>query len=74
MFSCTECGHTTHRRHDLQRHMRKHAKTSFNPNLSPKIARCEPNLINPPTHDHFLVDQNSQRGFGMTPTDVANEV
>ena len=38
------------------------------------MARHEPNLINPPTNGHFLVDRNSQCGFGLSPTAVPDEV
>ena len=56
----------------MDRHSKRH--TSLGPNFPSKVARREPNLINPPTNDHFPVDRNSQRGFGMTPTDLPDEI
>ena len=63
----------------MDQHLKRHANTPFTPNLSPKVARHDPNIINPPTNDHFLehhsmLDQNTQRGFGVTPTDVPDEI
>ena len=73
-FFGTECGHTTARKHDLNRHiMKRHANTPLTSNLSPKVACREPHIINPPPNDHLL-DQNTQRGFGLSPTDVPDEV
>ena len=80
MFSCIECGHTTARKHDLQCHMKRHAKTPLSPNLSPKIARRNPNIIDSSTNDHLfeqqeihsMLAQNTQ--CGVTPTDVPDEV
>ena len=78
-FSCTECGHTTVRMHDFHRHMKRHAKTPLTPNLLPKMACCEPHIINPLPNDHLLenhsmLDQNTQRGFELSPADVPDEV
>ena len=71
-FSCTDCDYTTSRKSNLDRHFKRH--TSLGPNFPSKVARREPNLINLPTNYHFLVDRNSQRGFGLTPTAVPDEV
>ena len=65
----------------MNRHMKRHAITPLTSNLPPKVARREPKIINLPTNDHFLeqqeiqsmFDQNSQRGLGVTPTDVPEE-
>ena len=81
LFSCGDCNYTTPRKSSLNRHMKRHANTLLTPNLSPKVARRQPNIIDPPTNDRFLeqqeihsmLDQNTQRGFGVTPTDVAEE-
>ena len=53
-FSRTECGHTTARKHDFHRHMKRHAKTPLAPNLLPKVACCEPHIINPLPNDHLF--------------------
>ena len=79
MFSCTECSHTTTRKRNLHRHMKRHAKATLSPNLLPKAACRDPDVIDPPTNDPFLehhsmLDRNSQRGFGVTPTDVQDEI
>ena len=72
LFSCTDCDYVTSRKSNLDRHSKGH--TSLGPNSPPKVARRDPHLINPPTNDHFLVDRNSQRGFGLTPTAVPDKV
>ena len=85
MFSCTECGHTTVRKHDLQRLMKRHAKTPLTPNLPPRMVHRNPisNIIDPPTNDYLLEHQemkdilSNQARLGvtrMTPTDVPDEV
>ena len=86
MFSCTNCGHTTTRKHNLMHPMKIHASIHATPNLTPKVARHDPvpNIIFPPANDHLLeqleqqeiqsmFDQNTQRGFELTqmsPVDV----
>ena len=72
MFSCTKCGYTTARKHDLKRHMKKHANTPATPNLRPKVVRHDPfpTITNPPANDplheqleqqevQFMFDQNT---------------
>ena len=55
----------------MECHLKHHRKTSFNPNSPPKVARCEPDS----STNHHLLDQNTQqRGFGLSPTDVPDEV
>ena len=53
--------------------MKRHANTPLTSNLPPKVACREPHFINPPPNDHLL-DQNTQRGFGLSPTDVPDKV
>ena len=70
-FSCTDCNYTTFRKSSLDRHLKRHTKTSFNPNSPPKVARREPDS----STNHHLLDQNTQqRGFELSPTDVPDEV
>ena len=38
-FSCTDCDYATSRKSNLVRHLKRHTKTSFNPNSLPKVAR-----------------------------------
>ena len=62
--------------------MKRHTNKPLTPNLPPKVPRRETNIINKPANDHLLeheeiqsmLDQNIQRGFGMAPTDVPDEV
>ena len=54
--------------------MKRHAKTSFNPNSPPSVACREPHIINPPPNDRLLDQNTQQRGFGLSPTDVPKEV
>ena len=71
-FSCNDCDYSTPRKSDLQRHLKRHANMS--PNLPTKVARCEPYIVDPPP-DNQVSDQNAQqRGFGLSPTDVPNEI
>ena len=54
--------------------MKRHSKTLFNPNSPPKVACREPHIINPPPNDHLLDQNTQQRGFGLSPTDVPEQV
>ena len=38
------------------------------------MACREPHIINPPPNDHLLDQNTQQRGFGLSPTDVPEEV
>ena len=71
-FSCTDCNYTTFRKSSVDRHLKRHTKTSFNQNSPPKVPRREPDS----STNHHLLDQNTQqRGFGLSPTeDVPDEV
>ena len=53
--------------------MKRHTNTPTGLNPPPKVARREPHIINPPPNDHLL-DQNTQSGFGLSPTDVPDEI
>ena len=53
--------------------MKKHTNTPLTPNLLPKVACREPHIINSPPNDHLL-DQNTQPGFGLPPTNVPDKV
>ena len=46
-------------------------KTSFNPNSPSKVARREPDSS---TNDNFLEQNTQQRGFGLSPTNVPDQV
>ena len=71
-FSCTQCDYSTLQKSNLNRHLKRH--TSLTSNLPPKVARCEPYIVDPPP-DNQVSDQNpQQRGFGLSPTDVPDEV
>ena len=71
-FSCNDCDYSTPRKSDLERHLKRH--TSLTSNLPPKVARCGPYIVDPPP-DNQVSDQNAQqRGFGLPPTDVPDEV
>ena len=69
-FSCNDCDCSTPRKSDLERHLKRHTKTSFNPYSPPKVARREPDS----STNHHLLDQNTQRGFGMIPADVPDKI
>ena len=69
-FSCNDCDYSTPRKSDLEPHLKRHTETSFNPNSPHKVARHEPDS----STNYHLLDQNTQRGFGMTPTDVPDEI
>ena len=72
-FSCTQCDYSTLQKSNLNRHL-KRCHIDIPRNLPPKVARCEPYIVDPPP-DNQVSDQNAQqRGFGMTPTDVPDEV
>ena len=63
----------------MDRHLVNHTNTHLTSNLPPKVARREPNIIDPPANDRFLehhsmLEQNSQRSFGVTPADVPDEI
>ena len=52
--------------------MKRH--TSLTSNLPPKVASCEPHIVDPPP-DNQVSDQNAQqRGFGLSPTNVPDQV
>ena len=73
-FSCAECTYAIARRCNLNRHiMKRHASTPITSNHPPKVACRESSIINPPPNDCLFV-QNTQRGFGLSPTDVPDEV
>ena len=73
-FSCAECNYATPRKSDLNRHiMKRHSNAPTGLNPPYKVARCESSIINPPPNDR-LFDQNTQRGFGLSPTDIPDEV
>ena len=73
-FSCAECNYATSRKSSLNGHiMKRHANAPTSLNPPPKGARREPSIINPPPNDLFF-DQNTQCGFGMSPSDVPDEV
>ena len=73
-FSCAECNYATPRKSDLNRHiMKRHATAPTGLNPPPKVARRESSIINPPPNDRLL-DQNTQRGFGLSPKDIPDEV
>ena len=82
MFSCTECDYTTLRKSNLDRRLKRHANTPLSPNFSPKVACRDPipNIIDSSTSDHFLEHQEmkdmitTQVRFGVTPTDIPDEV
>ena len=72
-FSCTQCDYSTLQKSNLNHHL-KRCHIDIPPNLPPKVALCEPYIVDPPP-DNQVSDQNAQqRGFGMTPTDVSDEV
>ena len=78
-FSCAECDYATPGKSSLKHHMERHTNTPLTPNLLPKVACCEPHIINPPPNDHLLenhsmLDQNTQHGFELSLTDVPDEV
>ena len=71
-FSCNDCDYSTPQKSDLERHLKRH--TSLTSNLPPKVARCEPYIVDPPP-DNQVSNQNAQqRGFGLSPSDVPDEV
>ena len=70
-FSCTECGHTTARKHDLNRHiMKRHTNAPTGLNPPPKVARREPipDIIDPPTNPCLLQDVEQQELTDMLNT------
>ena len=70
LFSCTHCDYTTSRKSNLDRHhFKRH--TSLGPNSLPKVARREPDSS---TNHHLFHQNTQQRGFGLSPTDVPDEV
>ena len=44
-FSCTQCDYSTLQKSNLNRHLKRH--TSLTSNLPPKVARCEPYIVDP---------------------------
>ena len=73
-FSCAECNYATPRKSSLNCHiMKRHANTHTGLNTPPKVTLHEPSIISPPPNDRLL-DQNTQRGFGLSPTDIPDEV
>ena len=59
---------------DLTRHLKRHTNTPLIINLSPKVARREPHITNPPRDNQVSDQHTQQRGFGMSPTDVPDEI
>ena len=54
--------------------MKRHTNPVLIPNLPPKVACREPHIIDPPPNDQFPDQNTQQRGFGLSPTDVLDEV
>ena len=73
-FSCTQCDYSTPQKSNLNRHLKRHTKTSFNPNSPPKVPLCEPYIVDPPPNYQFSYQNTQQRGFGLSPADVPDEV
>ena len=72
-FSCTDCEYSTPRKSDLNRHhLKRH--TLLTQNLPPKVTRREPHIVNPQANDQFSDQNTQQRGSGLSPTDVPDEV
>ena len=56
----------------MERHLKRH--TNMSSNFPPKVARREPYITNPQP-DNQVSDQNTQqRGFGLSSTDVPDEI
>ena len=53
--------------------MKTHASTPITSNHPSKVACREPHIIDSPPNNRFL-NQNTQRAFGLSPTDVPGEV
>ena len=46
----------------------------MSPNLPPKVACCEPYIVDLPPDNQVSDQKAQQRGFGLSPTDVPNEI
>ena len=47
-YNCTDCPYNTPWKSDLKHHMKKHANIPTTLNPPPKVARLQPNIIDPP--------------------------
>ena len=76
-FSCTQCDYFTCRKHDLNRHIKRHKDIVSDHNIPPKIAHHEPipNIMKPAENEKFLSDieqqehtdiLNTQAGLGLS--------
>ena len=75
MFSCSQFNYTTPQKSNLDRHLKRHTNTPLTSNLPPKVARRDPNIIDPPAEEiQSMLDRNTQCGFGVILTDVPDKV
>ena len=70
LFSCTKCNYCTCRKHDLNRHNKRHNDIAPDHNIPPKIARQNTNIIEPAENEKFLSDIEQQELTDMLNTQV----